>query len=65
MLMIDHIGFPASDYTRAKAFYAKALASLGYNSLAMEVTQERPATTPRPALAPTANRISGSAAKAD
>jgi catechol 2,3-dioxygenase-like lactoylglutathione lyase family enzyme len=40
MLMIDHIGFPASDYARAKAFYAKALASLGY-SLAMEVTQEQ------------------------
>ena len=23
-LMIDHIGFPVSDYARAKAFYAKA-----------------------------------------
>ena len=37
--MIDHIGFPVSDYQRAKAFYAKALAPLGY-SLVMEVTQE-------------------------
>jgi catechol 2,3-dioxygenase-like lactoylglutathione lyase family enzyme len=37
--MIDHIGFPVSDYERAKAFYLKALAPLGY-SLVMEVTQE-------------------------
>ena len=37
--MIDHIGFPVSNYERAKAFYAKALAPLGY-SLVMEVTQE-------------------------
>jgi catechol 2,3-dioxygenase-like lactoylglutathione lyase family enzyme len=37
--MIDHIGFPVSDYARAKAFYAEALAPLGY-SLIMEVTQE-------------------------
>ena len=28
--MIDHIGFPVSDYERAKAFYAAALAPLGY-----------------------------------
>jgi catechol 2,3-dioxygenase-like lactoylglutathione lyase family enzyme len=34
--MIDHIGFPVSDYARAKAFYAKALAPLGY-TLVMEV----------------------------
>src|SRR5438067_451478 len=39
-LMIDHIGFPVSDYQRAKAFYAKALAPLDY-SLVMEVTQEQ------------------------
>ena len=40
--MIDQIGFPVSDYARAKAFYAAALAPLGY-SLIMEVTQqERP-----------------------
>jgi catechol 2,3-dioxygenase-like lactoylglutathione lyase family enzyme len=38
--MIDHIGFPVSDHERAKAFYAKALAPLGY-SLVMEVTQEQ------------------------
>ena len=38
--MIDHIGFPVSDYPRAKSFYAKALAPLGY-SLVMEVTQEQ------------------------
>ncbi|KAB2883949.1 MAG: VOC family protein [Pseudorhodoplanes sp.] len=37
--MIDHIGFPVSDYERAKAFYAKALAPLGY-TLIMEVEQE-------------------------
>ena len=35
--MIDHVGFPVSDYERAKAFYLKALAPLGY-SLIMEVT---------------------------
>ncbi len=38
--MIDHIGFPVSDYPRAKAFYLKALAPLGYR-LVMEVTQEQ------------------------
>ena len=37
--MIDHIGFPVSDYARAKAFYLKALAPLDY-TLVMEVTQE-------------------------
>jgi catechol 2,3-dioxygenase-like lactoylglutathione lyase family enzyme len=34
--MIDHIGFPVSDYARSKVFYTKALAPLGY-SLVMEV----------------------------
>jgi catechol 2,3-dioxygenase-like lactoylglutathione lyase family enzyme len=34
--MIDHIGFAVSDYERAKAFYAKALAPLDY-TLVMEV----------------------------
>ena len=34
--MIDHIGFPVSDYARAKAFYLKALAPLDYK-LVMEV----------------------------
>jgi catechol 2,3-dioxygenase-like lactoylglutathione lyase family enzyme len=28
--MIDHVGFPVSDYARSKAFYEKALAPLGY-----------------------------------
>jgi catechol 2,3-dioxygenase-like lactoylglutathione lyase family enzyme len=36
--MIDHIGFPVSDYGRAKAFYMQALAPLRY-SLIMEVQQ--------------------------
>jgi catechol 2,3-dioxygenase-like lactoylglutathione lyase family enzyme len=34
--MIDHVGFPVSDYARLKAFYAHALAPLGY-TLIMEV----------------------------
>ena len=34
--MIDHVGFAVSDYERAKAFYGKALAPLGY-VLIMEV----------------------------
>jgi catechol 2,3-dioxygenase-like lactoylglutathione lyase family enzyme len=37
--MIDHIGFPVADYARSKAFYAKALAPLGY-VLVMEVQQD-------------------------
>ena len=37
--MIDHIGFPVSDYARAKAFYEKALAPLGY-VLVLEVQQD-------------------------
>ena len=37
--MIDHLGFPVSDYARSKAFYAKALAPLGY-TLVMEVAGE-------------------------
>lgn len=37
--MIDHVGFSVSDYERAKAFYLKALAPLGY-SLVMEVPGE-------------------------
>ena len=44
--MIDHLGFPVSDYERAKAFYAKALAPLDY-SLIMEVTQEQTGHDPR------------------
>src|SRR6201999_3013924 len=38
--MIDHIGFPVSDFARAKAFYTKALLPLDY-SLVMEVAQEQ------------------------
>jgi catechol 2,3-dioxygenase-like lactoylglutathione lyase family enzyme len=37
--MIDHIGFPVTDYARSKAFYADALAPLGY-TLVMEVQQD-------------------------
>jgi catechol 2,3-dioxygenase-like lactoylglutathione lyase family enzyme len=37
--LIDHLGFPVSDYARAKAFYEKALAPLGYR-LVMEVGPE-------------------------
>lgn len=36
--MIDHLGFPVSDYERSKDFYIKALAPLGY-TLVMEVHQ--------------------------
>jgi len=36
--MIDHVGFPVSDYERSKAFYTAALAPLGY-ALIMEVGQ--------------------------
>lgn len=37
--MIDHVGFPVSDYARSKTFYARALAPVGY-SLIMEVPAE-------------------------
>ena len=37
--MIDHVGFPVSDYATSKAFYEKALAPLGY-VLIMEVGPE-------------------------
>jgi catechol 2,3-dioxygenase-like lactoylglutathione lyase family enzyme len=36
--MIDHVGFPVSNYERSKTFYAAALAPLGY-VLVMEVGQ--------------------------
>ena len=36
--MLDHVGFPITDYKRSKAFYETALAPLGY-SLVMEVPQ--------------------------
>jgi catechol 2,3-dioxygenase-like lactoylglutathione lyase family enzyme len=38
--MIDHFGFGVSDYQRAKAFYAEALAPLGI-SLVMEFAPEQ------------------------
>jgi catechol 2,3-dioxygenase-like lactoylglutathione lyase family enzyme len=38
--MIDHVGFPVSDYARSKAFYEKALAPLGY-ALIMEVGSQQ------------------------
>jgi catechol 2,3-dioxygenase-like lactoylglutathione lyase family enzyme len=37
--MIDHVGFAVSDYERAKSFYARALAPLGY-VLVKEVSGE-------------------------
>jgi catechol 2,3-dioxygenase-like lactoylglutathione lyase family enzyme len=37
--MIDHLGFPVSNYQRSKAFYETALAPLGY-TLVMEVQEE-------------------------
>jgi catechol 2,3-dioxygenase-like lactoylglutathione lyase family enzyme len=36
--MLDHAGFPVSDYARSKAFYLQAWAPLGY-ALVMEVQQ--------------------------
>ena len=38
--MLDHIGIPVSDYPRAKAFYERALAPLGFG-LIMEVTPDQ------------------------
>jgi catechol 2,3-dioxygenase-like lactoylglutathione lyase family enzyme len=38
--MIDHVGFPVSDYARSKKFYERALAPLGY-ALVMEVQQDQ------------------------
>ena len=41
--MIDHVGFPVSDYARSKAFYEHALVPLGY-TLIMEVTADQTAS---------------------
>ena len=38
--MLDHIGFPVSDYDEAKEFYTCTLAPLGLSAL-MEVTKEQ------------------------
>jgi catechol 2,3-dioxygenase-like lactoylglutathione lyase family enzyme len=35
--MLDHIGFPVTDFARSKAFYTAALAPLGYR-VVMDVT---------------------------
>src|SRR6185437_2022326 len=43
--MIDHIGFPVSDYARARDFYLKALLPLGYG-LVMEVSQQQSGHAP-------------------
>jgi catechol 2,3-dioxygenase-like lactoylglutathione lyase family enzyme len=37
--VLDHVGFPVSDYARSRAFYERALAPLGY-VLVMEVRQD-------------------------
>jgi catechol 2,3-dioxygenase-like lactoylglutathione lyase family enzyme len=41
--MIDHVGFPVSDYSASRAFYTEALAPLGIKPL-MEVTPEMTGT---------------------
>jgi catechol 2,3-dioxygenase-like lactoylglutathione lyase family enzyme len=38
--MIDHVGFSVSDFERAKAFYTRALAPLGY-TLIREIPGEK------------------------
>ena len=60
--MIDHVGFPVSDYATSKAFYPRALAPLGYG-LVMEVGANEMGA-PRPASGSAAIRTSGSAARA-
>ena len=39
-MIIDHVGFGVADYARSKAFYAVALAPLGF-TLVMEVEPEQ------------------------
>ena len=39
MSILDHIGFPVSDFARSRAFYEAALAPLGIKAV-MEVTAE-------------------------
>jgi catechol 2,3-dioxygenase-like lactoylglutathione lyase family enzyme len=38
--MIDHLGFPVSDFARAKAFYERALSPLGYVLIKDTTTEE-------------------------
>ena len=62
--MIDHIGFPVSDYARSKAFYEKALAPLGY-TLIMEVAADHTDSgSPAAGFGKQGSPISGSAEKA-
>lgn len=49
--LIDHISLNVADYERAKAFYAKALAPLGF-SLVMEVTAEMTGSIPSAGFGP-------------
>jgi catechol 2,3-dioxygenase-like lactoylglutathione lyase family enzyme len=44
-IMIDHVGFAVSNFTRSKAFYLKALAPLDYE-LVMEVDGDDTANGP-------------------
>jgi catechol 2,3-dioxygenase-like lactoylglutathione lyase family enzyme len=44
--MIDHLGFPVSDFDASLAFYVKALAPLGIKPV-MEVTREMTGTDAR------------------
>lgn len=37
--MLDHLGFTVTDYPRSRAFYAQALAPLGF-AVVMEVTRD-------------------------
>lgn len=38
--MIDHLGFPVTDYARSRTFYVQALAPLGFGPV-MDVTKEQ------------------------
>ena len=62
--MIDHIGFAVSNYERAKSFYAKALAPLGYTLIVKVPAETNPSGHPAAGFGTGASRISGSAAKA-
>ena len=41
--MLDHVGFPVSDYARSKAFYLRALAPLGLRPGRWRFRPSRPA----------------------
>ena len=43
--MLDHIGFPVSDFAASREFYTRVLATLGY-SLVLEVDAETTGTGP-------------------